>query len=358
MSDFEDLEKLVAKIQRQLAPSAEVLHNQRIPGRLSGRARQIDVLVKDRVGQYEILIVIDCKDYKKRVDVKSVEEFHGLVEDVGAHKGVLVCPAGFSEAAKTRASGLQIDLYSPVDTEPHKWTVSPLMPAIVDFRSAGMSCGISVSSPHPFTMPYDMQYTKQVTDAEGVGRGSLILTTIEKWNAGQLPIDPGRHENLAIFEGKTYMENGHGMIVPVQTLISITVQRQLYYGLLPITRITGFKDEIGDGIITNGFDIGVVSPEEIAMNWKKIDGEDDCELWPSINILGLTLWDENEPKEKSVSYWNDHAEFQHLFWEGPRKQLSFEEVCGYPPSPIGAILGGAAHPTRLETSVFGFSRFD
>jgi hypothetical protein len=101
-ADSRDLELLVAKIQQQLAPKAEVLHDVKLDGRQSKTKRQIDVLVRENIGQYEIRIIIDCKDYKKPVDVKGVEEFYGLLHDVGAHKGVLVCPKGFSEAAKTR----------------------------------------------------------------------------------------------------------------------------------------------------------------------------------------------------------------------------------------------------------------
>ena len=82
-----DLELLVAKIQKQLAPDSEVLHDVKLDGRESNRKRQIDVLVRQRIGQYEIQIVIDCKDYARPVDVKGVEEFYGLLLDVGAQKG-------------------------------------------------------------------------------------------------------------------------------------------------------------------------------------------------------------------------------------------------------------------------------
>lgn len=57
------LEKLVAKIQQDLAPHSKVTHNVRITGK-SGAQRQIDVLVEDKVGQYDVRIVLDCKDYK------------------------------------------------------------------------------------------------------------------------------------------------------------------------------------------------------------------------------------------------------------------------------------------------------
>ncbi|HJQ59864.1 MAG TPA: restriction endonuclease, partial [Vineibacter sp.] len=148
--DWRGLEVLVAKIQRQLAPDAEVIHNTKLTGRQSGQARQIDVLVRQKIGQYEMLIVLDCKDHGRPVDIKGVEEFHGLLTDVGAHKGALVCPKGFTEAAKTRAAGWQLDLYSPVDTDPHKWQVRVKAPVICDFRSALMSFGLSVSSPAPW----------------------------------------------------------------------------------------------------------------------------------------------------------------------------------------------------------------
>jgi hypothetical protein len=123
-----ELEILVTKIQKQLAPKAEVLHNVMLDGRNSKIKRQIDVLVRERVGQYEIQIIIDCKDYNRPVDIKAVEEFYGTQCDVGAQKGVLVCPKGFTAAAKTRAAGLQIDLYSPFDTDAHKWQVKATIP--------------------------------------------------------------------------------------------------------------------------------------------------------------------------------------------------------------------------------------
>lgn len=83
----EELERLVQRIQQELAPNAEVIHNVKMQGRRSKVKRQIDVLVTEKIGQYEINIIIDCKDYKNPIDVKGVEEFYGLLEDVGGQKG-------------------------------------------------------------------------------------------------------------------------------------------------------------------------------------------------------------------------------------------------------------------------------
>ncbi|MGT2440881.1 restriction endonuclease [Bradyrhizobium betae] len=153
-ADYKKLEKLVAKIQQDLAPQSKVSHNVRLKGK-SGAQRQIDVLVEDRIGQYDIRIVLDCKDYKTPVDIKDVEECAGLFEDVSAQRGVIVCPAGFTKNAKARAQQLQIDLYSPIDTDPHKWQARIKIPAICDFRQARMSFGWEMSAPAPFALRED-----------------------------------------------------------------------------------------------------------------------------------------------------------------------------------------------------------
>lgn len=300
MADFEDLEKLVVKIQKELAPTAEVLHNQRIPGRKSGRTRQIDVLVKDKIGQYEIQIVIDCKDYKKPADVKSVEEFYGLLDDVGAQKGVLVCPSGFSAAAKTRADGLQISLYSPFDTEPHKWTVNPAIPVFCDFRDAAIGCELSVSGPYPFEMPYDFHHISQVTDEAGEEKGTMIGIAFELWNAGKLPTEVGEHSKLSIYGENPHMDNGLGMNIPVELLANLYVRQNLFFGMIPITKISGFKDEIGGGVITNAFETGILDPEKIWNDWKKIERIEDCDLPPVLTMQGLIGWDKDHPDRQSL----------------------------------------------------------
>lgn len=172
-SDGKDLEILVAKIQAQLAPGASVQHDVHLPGKKSGRSRQIDVLVKQQVGQYEMTIAVDCKDYAKPVDVKGVEEFFGLIDDVGVNKGALVCPAGFTKAAKERATGYQIDLYSPVDTDPHKWQARLTIPALCDFREAAISFRVQFSAPMPMRLAGDFISSLVAYDVETNARLGL-----------------------------------------------------------------------------------------------------------------------------------------------------------------------------------------
>lgn len=100
----ERFEKLVARIQAGLSPAAQVKHNERIKGRKSGSLRQVDVTVRQQVGQFPLLIAIECKDLSRPADVKHVEAFGGLLDDIGAHKGSMVSARGFSATAKKRAA--------------------------------------------------------------------------------------------------------------------------------------------------------------------------------------------------------------------------------------------------------------
>ncbi len=290
-ADSRDLEILVAKIQQQLAPQAEVLHDVKLDGRQSKTKRQIDVLVRQKVGQYEIQIVIDCKDYNKPVDVKGVEEFQGLLRDVGAQRGVLVCPKGFSEAAKARAEGWQIDLYSPIDTDPHKWQARVTMPAICDFRSALISFGISVSAPLPFMLPNKFYETSMIYDGDNQELGTPLSAALAKWNDGVFPAEPGEHHKLNLFESRTVrMDNGYQTLAPVDLYASLYVEQQLYYGPLPIPRISGFLDAFTGKVITNAFSIGLLDPNEIERDWLKINRQADAPIEPVIVLQGRIAW--------------------------------------------------------------------
>ncbi len=294
-SDYRNLEILITKIQKQLAPKAEVLHNVRLDGRLSGTKRQIDVLVKENIGQYEIKIIIDCKDHKTPVDVKGVEEFDGLLRDVGAQKGVLVSPKGFSEAAKKRAEGLLIDLYSPIDTDVHKWHARVSIPALCDFRSAAMSFKFSMSAPYPFRMSENFYSEAMVFDDKGRELGTALDAAMNNWNNGKYPTEAGEHTDLKIFDtAKVFMDNGYDAPlrarVPVDLTVSLLVQSQLYYGPLPVPQISGFYDQLSGKIITNAFTVGILDPEEVEKKWLKIDKEANAPVQPTIRLVGLIGW--------------------------------------------------------------------
>jgi hypothetical protein len=283
--DWKKLEYLVVSIQQQLSPDARVKHNVYLDGVDSETKRQIDVLVEQNIGQYTIKIVIDCKDYSKPVDVKGVEEFHGLVRDVRAHKGALVCPSGFTKAALKLAKKLQIDLYRPVSTGKHKWQANVSIPVICDFRNCYISFGLRGSDPKPLMIPQEF-YNLPVFDSDGNDMGTSLNNTLEKWDNGLLPSAPGEHDHVEIFEHDVFIDNGYGDKTKVSLTAGLFVKQNLYLGYLPVEEIEGLHDEHSGYVVSNAFTTGILSPEDVEKNWKKIDDEKELKIEPVFKITG------------------------------------------------------------------------
>jgi len=67
--------------------------------------------VRRRNAQEPCLVwVWECKDYKGRVPVDDVEEFHSKLEQIGMHKGTIACVNGFQEGAVRLAESWHIGL--------------------------------------------------------------------------------------------------------------------------------------------------------------------------------------------------------------------------------------------------------
>ncbi|MDI5983827.1 restriction endonuclease [Halomonas sp. M4R5S39] len=102
---WEKYERLVAQlVTHQISTEYCVTPNASIKGKISSRKRQVDVLIDYRHDtDNRNRIVIDAKVKERRIDVNDVEAFLGLMEDVGATHGYLVCPNGYTASAERRA---------------------------------------------------------------------------------------------------------------------------------------------------------------------------------------------------------------------------------------------------------------
>lgn len=84
-------------------PECDVLKNVHRIGRYSKVDRQIDILIEGRVAGSRVKIVIDGKYFSKKLNVKHIESFIAMLQDIGAEKGILITQKGYSEAAIQRA---------------------------------------------------------------------------------------------------------------------------------------------------------------------------------------------------------------------------------------------------------------
>ena len=118
---WKEFEAIVHRLQRTFNKAGTVTRDEKLTGNKSGRARQIDICIRTNIGTEKVLMIVECKKRNRKVDVKAVEEFVGLKNDVGAHIGMMVSTVGFSKAAYQRAEGESISLYKYKDTLNETW---------------------------------------------------------------------------------------------------------------------------------------------------------------------------------------------------------------------------------------------
>jgi len=101
---WKQYEWLVAKIFHEELSSynTNVIYDSKLDGQFSERSRQIDVLVKNSFSN--IKTIIECKFRSRKLDVKDIETFLGMYQDVKASNGILISPLGFTKTAYTRIS--------------------------------------------------------------------------------------------------------------------------------------------------------------------------------------------------------------------------------------------------------------
>jgi hypothetical protein len=182
-------------------------------------------------------------------------------------------------------------LYSPFDTDPHKWQVRVTAPTICDFRSAAISFGLSSSAPKPFRLLDNFFSNEIAFDGAKNRLATPLNAAIEKWNSGRFPTEPGEHRNLPIYEkAEVLIDNGYNDLISASLTVSLIVRKQLFFGQQPIDHVSGFKDELSGAVITNAFTIGILDPDDVWDRWQRIASEEDVPVKPLLRLTGLVGW--------------------------------------------------------------------
>lgn len=104
MKDWEQYEQQIYDKYKSSFTDCTIKKNTKIMGRYSQVPRQIDVLLNGNIADQNIDIIIECKYFNTKVDVKIVDGFIGFLEDVDVTHGTLITNKGFSKGAYNRAS--------------------------------------------------------------------------------------------------------------------------------------------------------------------------------------------------------------------------------------------------------------
>ena len=257
-------------------------------GKDSGVEREIDIVVRQHTGQYELFVAIDCKDYKRRVDVKAVEAFLGLVADVGAHKGAMVASKGFTGAAKTRARNAGIDLYSLIDAQEHEWQSYVTIPMVVEDTSID-HYSLTFSTTKQFRLrPQDFRELV-LYRADGSEIGVVRELVARAWEDEAIPQTPGEHRGVPLSPDATHVMTG-GVLYSLDVRANVHVSRTLYFGHLPLSEVQGFSDELDGGLITKSFTTAALVYADMHKEWQVIASLRDLAITPLLTLCVSTSY--------------------------------------------------------------------
>jgi hypothetical protein len=253
-------EKLIHGIHTQFGKETVTLDD-RIIGCESKTERQLDITIRATINQYRILIVIECKDEARPIDVGAVGEFASLLRDVKANKGVMISTSGYTAAGVEMARAQGIDTRTYLDTENIDWKSEVTIPVLLS-RTKLDSWGVKFSpvAGFPWGVPTNISSPLIETFAEdGTPLGPIITLLGRKWNHDENLQQPGEH--LFVLAEHVLLNIGD---VRYHTKLEakITVKRCHYLGPLPI-RIVGFRDEQQESITAQEIKTDFIEPARI-----------------------------------------------------------------------------------------------
>jgi Holliday junction resolvase len=119
-----DYETMVANYLVNNNPDFLVRYNQSIKGKYSKVLRQIDIILVKK----ERIVVVECKYYNKKIDVKIIEQFISFLEDVGINEGLLVTNIGITKSVINRISESEIEIRILNEKDLKKYSLTALIP--------------------------------------------------------------------------------------------------------------------------------------------------------------------------------------------------------------------------------------
>lgn len=282
---WKEFEDLVFKIQKELASDAEVKKNDRIFGQDTKTYRQIDISIRCNIGQYPILIIIDCKDHLAPLDVKDVGEFSSMVHDVQANKGALISSRGFTKSAIESAKTYGIETLRLLDTQNINWkafaSISVLIKRIYlkkyQFRFENFEAlpGELIS--------INPLYLK-LFDDKGSPLGLVKNIVAAKWNQEQIKHEPGI-QNIQVAKG-VFIVNNIGKF-KTDIIARLLILSEYYFGNLPVS-LRGFHNEQTGAITAKSFTTDFINPYKIERGeikgWRRIADPAKLAVKPTLEI--------------------------------------------------------------------------
>lgn len=262
-----EFEKFVYQLYKKLVrnPNYEtVQHNVKLKG-IDG-LRQIDVLLSNKSFGVNYLTVIECKDYKSKLSIDKIDEFHSKLIDVKANKGILISTNGFSKMSISKAERLGITLCTAKQADQQDWNPE------IDFPILAVEL-----------TPIDCNYYFQITSSN---KGEIKFTNDnsinginihdyvdESWINGKLKIEKKSDlQKIDVIQIKSpyFIANGNGKYTQIYSP-EVYIKLKVRYFVSNLSKIKDVQilNNITNGIKT--FSLKIPSLKETQSEFRLIN---------------------------------------------------------------------------------------
>lgn len=227
--------------------------------------REIDVLLKGKVGPFDCITIVECKDYNKNVDVTKIDALHSKMLDVGANKAVLVARKGFSKGAIMKAKRLNISLCTAHTASSEKWKFSLEVPFLVQEQS--------VEEIYPSFQLLFGSYSGEDLDLRYINEKPLHQVVGEYWNSQEF-IEAGNECGMSLDErGKYFIKDRFGGKIEIYRLdIRVVLKNRYYFGYFNDLESSKLISYIDRGCADVIFDLGELSNyREKSVQYSSVD---------------------------------------------------------------------------------------
>jgi hypothetical protein len=226
-----EFEQMIHRIYQELLPYADVRWNDFIMGKNSKIERQIDISVRHDLAGHEILMVIQAKDLKRSADVIVVDAFKGVIEDVGAQKGILICNTGFTKSAKESAKSAKIDVCSAHDASKINWQTEIKVPVLKK----------SVSVKMRVNNTYVRTGDGNVMDVQSTIFSKALSIFVSKWESDEIPKNEGENKFVLDNDALAIDKN---VLWPLVTEVNYNITYRYHFKFFSPIDYRGIKDYV------------------------------------------------------------------------------------------------------------------
>ncbi len=295
------LEKLVHDLHKIAGEQVE--HNVRLPATDgSGSKRQIDVLLTvtgEEFGDCPVRFPIECKNYGDKVDIKDIDAFVGVLDDIGipAEFGIYVAASGYTADALRRAKKARITLLTAEGLSEDRLAleIRKVLHGVVFWVATWVSTSSFPFLPEGAAM--DDAITVDVPDNAADAFTGTWNAIWRLWLAGKIPCALGEHRVFVKFAsgeraiGELRVD-AHGVTLPGQVqsaglaqaesgeIERLHIQAQAEVPTEAITlRLYAGSGELEDALSGTGLRVDIRAPRIVT----------DKMYWPPTNETALRV---------------------------------------------------------------------